>query len=154
MGRIGQCVAVVATSAFVVTGCGTTDAPAAPTGFFPQVFSGRAFVTNAHLLKAAAVPGSTQRFTFHAVAPKSGGWALVVRCTRGTIRADSGGVISGGPCAGLNGMMAGCAGGLNQRLKVTVDQRQPSRWGIAIYRSTCRPPTAAEVRAKERGAPH
>ena len=135
-------------------GCGSATAPAAPIGFFPRIFSGPGFVTNAELIKASAVSPATRKFAFHAVAPKSGGWALVVRCYSGTVRADNGASYTSGPCRGTSGMIAGCAGGLNEHLSVTVDQKQPQRWGIAIYRSGCTPPTAEERRIKEQGAPH
>lgn len=142
----------LATVAVAAACGGSAGAPAAPVGFFPQIFSSRGFVTNAELIRASAVSPTTYKFTFHAVAPKSGGWALVVRCYSGTIRADEGGGFTSGPCRGTSGMIAGCAGGLNEHLVVTVDQKQPQRWGVAIYRSGCTPPTVAERRMKERGA--
>ena len=146
-------VALVALTVAAAACSASGDAPTAPVGFFPQVFSGRGFVTNAQLLKAGAVSPASKKISFHAVAPKSGGWALVVRCYRGTVRSDFGGGYAGLPCNGTSGLIAGCAGGLNEHLSVTVDQKQPQRWGIAVYRSEFAPESAAERRIKERGAP-
>lgn len=143
-------VALICAAAASVTACsGPRDAPPAPSGFFPSVFSGVGFVQGAHLLNARAVPATVRTLRFQAVAPAPGGWALVARCDHGRIQVDLGGGTSGGPCHGTAGVIAGCAGGFDKQLTVTVDRRQVGEWGLAIYRSTCAPESAAERRAKE-----
>ena len=128
---------VVVVGFAAVTACSGSDAPTAPAGFFPPVFSGQGFVSNAHLVKAAAVDADRRSLHFHPVIPRPGGWALVARCDRGRLEVDFGGSTTGGPCRGTSGVVAGCAGGLDKELTVTVSAAQTSRWGIAIYRSRC-----------------
>ena len=137
-----------------LTACsGPSNAPNAPAGFFPSVFSGAGFVSNAQLVNGVAVAAANRSLRFHAVVPRPEGWALVVRCYRGTVRVDLGGSTSGGRCQGTTGVIGGCGGGLDRHLTVTVDQAQPARWGIAIYRSNCPSESPAEQRIKASPTP-
>ena len=127
---------VIVTAWLGAAGCGgPANAPAAPAGFFPTVYSEVAFVSGAHLLGSAAVPASTTQLRFHAVAPKATGWALVVRCAVGNVRINEASGYSHAPCRGTSGVIAGCAGGINQRLMVQVDRRQwPSSRRILVMK--------------------
>lgn len=139
---------VVLLAAVVTTACsGAGDAPSASAGFFPETFSSTGYVTDAHLLNTGVVSAETRTLRFHAVAPASGGWSLVVRCYRGRVKIEGAGT-SGGRCQGTSGVIGGCAGGFDKHLMVTVDRRQPAKWGVAIYRSSCSPETSAERREK------
>jgi hypothetical protein len=91
-------------------------------------------VNSARLAKSAEVGPDTSLITFRVSVPQGHTFTVVVRCDTGQAESSFPGVTKGAPCSGasLAFLNNGCDGG-NLDLMVRVLDRQPGKWGVALY---------------------
>jgi hypothetical protein len=119
--------------AFALSQRGGSSPPRPQPSLFPARFSEAGFLSGEVRLVSSydAVAGSRRLVDSVAV---RGTAYLVARCSAGTVRIVIGGLTSARPCTGAPvGVVALNLSGRVQ-LAATVSAKQPSRWGVAIYR--------------------